>query len=167
MTNPVFGDKQYKGGRPSKLADPEFAKLVAGLFADGLSRQAMLEVLQDGGFDVKDPDTISRWRKDPRVKPLVAKIIEDRAIQISRKIDSVIEARLAHAEELDTETLLKIRKEYGGATVGRREIEEDSVTQGAISAIESDPEFADKLAKVLSGEPLGLPEEMADAAADG
>lgn len=126
--------------------------MVAGFLADGLSREAVIVALADEGFEVKDTDTITRWRRDPRVKPLVEQLISDRAVQVSRRVDAVIEGRLANAETMDTETLLKIRKEYGGATVGRKEVGDDTVTADAIRAMESDPNFADNLRRVLSGE---------------
>ena len=134
------------------LDEPSFVKVVAELFASGIGRQPMLDELQDMGYDVRDKDTISRWRKDPRVKILVQRINEDRAIQISRRIDSVIEGRLTRADQIPTETLLKIRKEYGGSTLGRQEIANDAVTAGALQAMEENPTFAADLEKLVRGE---------------
>lgn len=147
-----------RAGRPSKLRDPEFLRLVAECFAAGMSREDMCKVC-----DVKDKDTITRWRRDPRVKALVSKLIEDRAIQISRKVDAVIEGRLAHAEDLDTDILLKIRKEYGGATVGRREIADDAVTAGALRAMEEDPDLLEKMVGLLDQEAESNPSATEDA----
>lgn len=132
------------GGRPSKLSDPSFLKLVAELFAAGASRADMCEEL-----GMKDKDTITRWRRDPRVKARVAKINEDRVIQISRKVDSIIEGRLAHAEEMDTETLLRIRKEYGGAAVARKEAIDDATVSEALDALEQNPDLDDELRELL------------------
>jgi hypothetical protein len=99
-------------------------------------------------LDVKDVDTITRWRRDPRVKALVSKMNEDRVLQISRKVDSVIEARLGRADDLDTETLIKIRKEYGGGAVARTEMDDTTIAE-AMSRLEDDPAFADDLAKFI------------------
>lgn len=130
-------------GRPSRLSDPSFLKRVAQCFYEGLSRKAMCEEL-----DVKDEETITRWRRDPRVKALVAKMNEDRVMQISRKVDSIIEGRLAHAKDMDTDTLIKIRKEYGGSTVARRETDDSAITE-AMEALETNPDFAEELEEFL------------------
>jgi hypothetical protein len=133
-------------GRPSRLADPEFLRLVAEHFAAGASRQDMCDEL-----GVKDKDTITRWRHDPRVKAIVSKINADRVIQISRKVDSIIEGRLSQADKLDTETLLKIRKEYGGAAVSRKEANDDAVSAEAMKRLEEDPTIGDRLLEALNG----------------
>jgi hypothetical protein len=97
--------------RPNPLADPEFAKEVAEMFAAGASRQDMCDAL-----GVKDRDTITRWRRDPRVKAIALKIIEDRVLQVTRKVDGVIAERLEHANEMTIQELIMIRKEFlGGA----------------------------------------------------
>lgn len=140
-----------KPGRPSQIEDPEFAKMVAELFAAGLSRQAMIDELESNGVVVKDKDTISRWRKDARVKVHIQQITADRTIQISRKIDSIIEGRLSQAEKLDIRDLIAIRKEYGGASVARTDVADDSVTAGAIKRMEEDPEYAIRLQKFIQG----------------
>lgn len=144
-------------GAPSLIDNPVFAKTVSDLIANGLSRQAILDELTDGGIEVKDKDTITRWKRDPRIKALVGKLIDDRAMQISRKVDSVIEGRLSQAENLPTEVLLKIRKEYGGATVQRKEIADDAVTAAALNTMENDPTFAEEFEKLLTG--AGSPAE--------
>lgn len=151
MAKDPFGDKRYKGGRPSYIDTPEGQQHVAECFAAGMSRQAMCDEL-----GVKDKDTISRWRRDPRIKAKVMKLIEDRAIQISRKVDSIIEGRLSQAENLDTETLIKIRKEYGGASVQRREVADDATVHEAMEVLENNPEAVEQLERLLRGEPVDL-----------
>lgn len=133
-------------GRPSKLQDPTFLKRVADCFYNGLSRQAMCDEL-----GVADTDTITRWRRDPRVKAIVGKLNEDRVMQISRKVDSIIEGRLSQAQNMDTETLLKVRKEYGGGAVARKETDEGSTIAEALSKLESNPNFADELEELIRG----------------
>src|SRR5881392_3522777 len=95
--------------RPNPLADPAFAKAVAEMFAAGASRQDMCDA-----FGVKDKDTITRWRRDPRVKSYALKIIEDRILQVTRKVDGVIAERLEHAHEMTVQELILIRKEFLG-----------------------------------------------------
>ncbi len=141
-------------GRPSRLSDPEFLKRVAQCFYAGMSRDAMCKEL-----NVSDPDTITRWRRDPRVQAIVAKLNSDRVLQISRKVDSIIEGRLSRADQLDTETLIKIRKEYGGAAVSRTERPDDDTMAEAMEALEEDPEFVDALEEFIRTRTKGRNEE--------
>lgn len=136
--------KPNKKGRPSRLDEPGFMREVAELFAAGKSRREMCEEL-----DVADRDTITRWRKDPRIRALVARLIEDRAIQVSRKIDSVIEGRLSQAENMTIDELIKIRKEFGGATVKGREIADDTTVEQAWEAVAENPKLAQELEELF------------------
>lgn len=148
-----------KRGRPSQLNDPAVVKLTADLFANGFSRAAMIDELAEAGIVVKDVDTITRWRRDPRVKAIVTKLIEDRTLEISRKVDSILAGRLTNAESIPTEVLLKIRKEFGGSVVARTDVD-DSVTADAIKTMEENPNFAQELDDLLSGKtPLTVQEE--------
>lgn len=138
--------KVNKKGRPSYLNDPDVFPIICMLFASGLGRERMQEELKDLGYEVRDPATITRWRRDPRVKAAVGKLIEDRAIQVSRKIDAIIEGRLSNAaEHMSMKDLIMIRKEFGGSTLGRKEISGDEFTVEAMKEIENDPDLADKL----------------------
>lgn len=142
------GNPRGVGGRPSRLKDPAFLKRVAHCFYAGLSRAQMCEEL-----DVKDPDTITRWRRDPRVKAIVSKMNEDRALQISRKVDSRIEAILGDDQrELKVQDLILIRKEFGGVGVGRREVADDDTIVEAMDKLAENPNFAEDLRKLLAGE---------------
>jgi hypothetical protein len=131
--------------RPNPLADPEFAKLVAAAFAAGESRQSMCEM-----FGVKDPDTITRWRRDPRVKGHALKIIEDRILQVTRKVDGVIASRLEDADNMTITELLAIRKEFlGGALRAQTERADEETVAEAQSWLENNPEAADQLTELL------------------
>lgn len=137
-------------GRPSPLADPEFAKSVAQAFVDGHSRAEMCEI-----FDVKDPNTISRWRRDSRVKVHTLPLAEDRVIQISRKIDSTIEARLQHTEKLSIKELLDIRKEFlGGALRAQTEKADDEVVGQAQALIDDNPDAVRNFLDALDKQPV-------------
>lgn len=137
-------------GRPSPLADPEFAKSVAQAFVDGHSRAEMCEI-----FDVKDPNTISRWRRDSRVKVHTLPLAEDRVIQISRKIDSTIEARLQHTEKLSIKELLDIRKEFlGGALRAQTEKADDEVVGQAQALIDDNPDAVRDFLDALDKQPV-------------
>lgn len=134
--------------RPNPLADPEFAKQVAELFASGASRQDMCDIL-----GVKDRDTITRWRRDPRVKSYALKIIEDRILQVTRKVDGVIAERLEHAEEMTVQELIMIRKEFlGGALRAQTEKADEATIAEGQDWLEKNPAAADQLDRMLRGE---------------
>lgn len=133
--------------RPNPLADPAFAKEVAEAFAAGLSRQDMCDM-----FGVKDRDTITRWRRDPRVKAYALKIIEDRVLQVTRKVDGVIAERLEHASDMTVMELLAIRKEFlGGALRAQTENVDDATVGEAMRALENNPELMEQLDALLAG----------------
>lgn len=134
--------------RPNPLADPTFAKEVAEAFAAGASRQDMCDM-----FGVKDKDTITRWRRDPRVKAYALKIIEDRVLQVTRKVDGVIAARLEYAEKMTIQELLLIRKEFlGGALRAQTEKADEETVQEAQAFLESNPDAMSQLEAMLRGE---------------
>lgn len=139
------GDSRIsRRGRPHKLDDPENVKLVAQAFADGVTREKMCET-----FEVKDPGTITRWRKDPRVKAEVRKLLNDRILRISSKTDSVIEQRLQNAHEMSIDDLIKVRKEFGGSSLVGEKIDEDSMLNEAMEALEANPELLDEMRALL------------------
>jgi transposase-like protein len=132
-------------GRIHSLADPEFAKAVAEAFVAGASREEMCKL-----FNVKDPYTITRWRRDPRVKAHAMKLIEDRVIQITRKVDGAIEARLQDTGKLSIKELLDIRKEFlGGQLRAQTEKADADTTREAIDALEANPDMLEELEKLF------------------
>lgn len=147
-------------GRPNPLADPEFAKQVAEAFAAGVSRRDMCEM-----FGVRDPDTITRWRRDARVKANVLKIVEDRVLQVTRKVDGVIAERLENANEMTVTELLMIRKEFlGGALRQQTEKADSETVSQAQDWVESNPEASEAIDEWLAtGKVPGVPAEPASA----
>lgn len=134
-------------GRPSKLDDPQELKQIAEAFANGCTRDDMCEM-----FGVSDPGTITRWRKDVRVKAEVRKIIDDRILRISSKTDFVIEGRLNQSSgEMSVDDLIKIRKEFGGSALARRDVDADAATQGAMEALEENPELLEQISLLIAG----------------
>jgi hypothetical protein len=102
---------------------------------------------------VKDRDTITRWRRDPRVKSYALKIIEDRILQVTRKVDGVIAERLEHAEEMTITELLAVRKEFlGGALRAQTEKADEATIAEGQDWLEKNPEAADQLDRMLRGE---------------
>lgn len=139
--------RKGKMGRPHALDDSEFAKNVAQLFVNGLTRaQIAAEV------NIKDLDTITRWGRDPRVRSHIRRLIEQRVQQITRKVDGEISKRLENATELSTRELLEIRKEFlGGALREQTEKADDEAVAQAVEAVENNPEIAQQLRRLLAG----------------
>lgn len=133
-------------GNSSRLTDPDFVKLVAEGFSNGLSRAEMAEM-----FSVSK-GTITTWRRDPRVRVQTLKLIEDRVVRITSKVDAIIGHRLQYADDIDTETLIKIRKEYlGGAlrTASEGKGADAETINEAMNEIEADPERLKELTELL------------------
>jgi transposase-like protein len=134
-------------GRPNPLNDPKFAKAVAQAFVDGNTRQQMAEM-----FGVKDLDTITRWRRDARVKTHALKLIEDRVLQVTRKVDAEIAKRLENPEDMTNRELIDIRKEYmGGALRKQTEKADDETINEAADWLEENPHVAEELAEIVRG----------------
>jgi hypothetical protein len=146
--------------RPNPLANPDFAKSVAECFVDGLSRKEMAEL-----FGVKDLDTITRWRRDPRVKAIALRLLEDRVLQVTRKVDAVIAQRLETANEMTTKELLEIRKEFlGGALRQQTEKADDETINETMTWLDENPEAAAQLAAIMSGDAANPVSDMVEAA---
>jgi hypothetical protein len=131
--------------RPNPLADDDFAQKVAEAFADGCGRKKMCEM-----FGVRDPDTITRWRRNPKVKALTFKLIEDRVLQVTRKVDGKI-AAILERDDLTVSELLAIRKEFlGGALREQTQKVDDETVAEAHELLANDPDLADKLDELLT-----------------
>ena len=140
-------ERAYRGGRPHGLNDPERVKLAAAMFVEGATRADMAAELGCSEW------TITQWRKDPRVRAQVAKLVEDRVMRIVGKTDHIIEGRLQDANNMDTELLLRIRKEFlGGAFRALHEggKVDEATTYEAMEAVEGDPELLAGLRELLA-----------------
>lgn len=132
-------------GRPSLLNDPVKADQIAEMFADGASRKEIAST-----FGIKDVQTVTRWRTDPRIESRVRKLINARVVMVTTKVDAVIAGRLQHADKMTIKELLDVRKEYlGGALREQTEKADDSVLTAAMEALERDPELLDKMSALL------------------
>jgi hypothetical protein len=149
--------------RRGMLSDPDLCQRVAEAFAAGCSRQQMCEM-----FNVDSLQTITRWRRDPRVRARALKIIEDRVLQVTRKVDGVIAERLEHADEMSVKDLIMIRKEYlGGALRAQTEKADDDAVIQMMEAMEANPDLDKQIEALLSGKqsiPGALSEEEIDEA---
>lgn len=131
-------------GRPTALSDPEYAKAIAAAFVSGMSHR---QIASEFGIN---KDTVTNWRRDPRVKAHALKMIEDRILTITRRVDSIIEARLQHAENLSIKDLVMLRKEYlGGALRQQTEKADEATVSEAMTALEENPQLAEQLAALL------------------
>lgn len=140
-------------GRPHTLADPEKCRQVAEMFVAGCTRPEIAEVM-----GITDLDTVTRWRRDPRVKAIAFKLIEDRVLEVTRKVDSVIAQRLQEAENLTMKELLEVRKEFlGGKLRERTENADEGTMAEAMELLENDPNFVDRLEKAFQRDAVEHP----------
>jgi hypothetical protein len=144
---------EVKGrGRRGTLDTEEGAKEVAAHFVAGMTRPKMAEF-----FGVSEW-TITQWRRDPRVKIHAQKMIEDRVLSVTRKVDAEIEGRLQNPGDLTVKELLEIRKEFlAGSLRAKMESIDDETMTEAMQLLEQYPELAGNLAAVLSGEATIVP----------
>jgi hypothetical protein len=129
-------------GRPSRLLNAEFCIAVAEAYVSGMDKDAMAEALNC------HRDTVRFWVKDPRVQAHIVRLTRERVARITRKIDSEMEARMAHTSSMKIEDLLKIRKEYLSRTHSGDDAG-SSATSETINelseAMDSDPKLAEAL----------------------
>jgi DNA-binding transcriptional regulator LsrR (DeoR family) len=97
--------------RIGEMENEESRKIVAQMYVEGADRQQIADI-----FNVHK-DTITDWTARPDVQAIISALRRERANRITRKIDTIIEQRLEKASDMDTETLLKIRKDFGGSDV--------------------------------------------------
>lgn len=136
-----------EGGRPHGLNDPERVKLAAAMFVEGMTREKMSAELG------VSPWTITQWRKDPRIRAQVTKLVEDRVMRIVGRTDHIIAGRLQDAENMDTDLILRIRKEFlGGAFRALHEggKADDETVYEAMNEVEADPELLAGLRELLA-----------------
>lgn len=134
-------------GRSPVLDDAEMLELFVQSLCNGMSNSELADM-----FNVTTR-SVSTYKHDPRVRAASLKYIEERVIRVARQVDTEIEKRLEDCDELDTVTLLKIRKEFlGGAlrmqTQGGKT--DAKTINEAMDEIESNPEFAKELQELLA-----------------
>jgi transposase-like protein len=132
--------------RPNTMADPELATKVAEMLVDGATRQEVADVMG------VTPETVTRWRRDPRVQTHIKRLIKDRVYEITRKTDSEIASRLADPKALTVKELLAIRSEFLGGALREetQEVDEHTINEAA-ALLEDNPEAAAALRQLLSG----------------
>jgi transposase len=137
--------RQNGRGRPSRLNDPGFIDLFAALVVSGATNEEIAQQCEISDRSVRN------YKKDPRVKAAAIKLTEDRILRITRKVDSEIEQRLQHPNEIPTDELIKLRKEYLPGFVRQQvDAQADAATiEEVMTEIEDDPELAEKLRELV------------------
>jgi transcriptional regulator with XRE-family HTH domain len=133
-------------GKVSLLNEPDFAYSVAQAYCVGMTQE---EIANE--FEVSRP-TINGWLRDPRVTVHIGSLTKERITRITRKVDTEIENRLEEVDEMDTELLLKIRKEMLSKAMVDDKKDDAAANpdniKDAIGVLENNPE----LMKLLNGE---------------
>jgi transposase len=134
-------------------------------------RKAFAQLYAKGDYDREQlaaefnvaPDTISRWLHRPDVQALVGQFTQERANRITRRIDSILEGRLEHAEKMDTELLLKIRKELvpdrSETTI---KVDSAGAMEDLVAQLATNPELAVALLGQGAAATLDEPEDPED-----
>lgn len=129
--------------RPSLLDnEPALAQTIADAYMDGMTNQEIADLLGRGVHK----DTITDYKRDPRVRNRIKAISDEREGQISRTIDKALLERAKHPEKLDTKTLLEIKK-----TLNPKRIEitdgskQSDLVEELWRAADGDPVLAEKL----------------------
>jgi hypothetical protein len=135
-------------GRPSKLADPAFAERVAKLYVEGMELGDIATELE------AHRDTITDWVRDPRVLVHVKRLSSERVAHTTRQIDAELLHRVLDPEvirKMDTDTLLKIRKELVGRGGGEVDANTDDLEAGIFDLFDDNPELAEAMQKAIGG----------------
>jgi uncharacterized protein YjcR len=133
-------------GRPSRLADAEFALRVATLFVEGMEHKAMAEQLEC------NPDTITDWVRDPRVLIHVKRLSNERTATVTRQIDAELLSRITDPQQIkkmDVDLLLKVRKELVGRGGEAPDANEGDMESGIWTLFDENPELAEAFQKVM------------------
>ena len=118
-------------GRPSMLSNPAVLEAFCQAEAAAMTREQAIDyIFENTDVEVRDLKTITAWRKDVRVKRRVADITRERAVRVARSVDTELERRMAKADEIPTDLLLKMRKEFVGDNLRSQMDEADERTVG-------------------------------------
>lgn len=97
-------------------------------------------------------DTLTDWVRDPRVLVHIKKLSDERTVRTTRQIDAELLARVldpAKLKEMDTETLLKIRKELVGRGGDAPDPNEGAMEAGIWQLFDEQPELAAAFQKAI------------------
>lgn len=93
---------------------PELRDFVALCYHKGMSNEAIAEAVNKEWEALEThKDTIIRWRKDDQIQSKIHRLARERITRILRVTDNELMRRLEKmAHEMDTDELLKVRKEF-------------------------------------------------------
>lgn len=107
----------------SMIDNPSLQAEFAALFVGGMTRRDLAAHFQ------VSTDTISRWSRDERVSTIIDKLMREREHAILRLVDAKLQEKLVmHADELDVDDLVKIRRTFApaGPRPGKDEEKDDA-----------------------------------------
>jgi hypothetical protein len=138
-------------GPAGYLDNPQQLRWFAECVAIGLSAREIAPIL------AISRKSAERYRNDPRVKVEAIKLIEDRVVRVTSRVDTLIAQRLdTEADDMSVETLLKVRKEFLQGPLRAAAQGNDpgaDVINDAIESIEDNPDFAAELQALLERQP--------------
>jgi hypothetical protein len=125
------------------------------MLVNGQTREQICKELNVG-----DPSTITKWKKDPRVKASADKLIKDRILVITARTDAAIMRRLENADEMTVKEILEVRKEFLGGKMRDRTEEIDEETVNDLQDwLSQNPDDAAALEDMLSGSKKSNPSD--------
>lgn len=117
---------------------PELKDTLAELTAEGINQTKIAETM-----GVSDRGTVAAWQKRPEIQAKVTKLIQERANGILRHTTKAIEAVLASGKKVSLENLLKIHREFAGATINMNVSgDEAKAMEELMAKLYDDPELA-------------------------
>jgi hypothetical protein len=134
-------------GPKSHLDDKGFCESLARLLVDGKSRDEIADILGCNRY------SITKWRKDPRVKAPMLRLAQERTLRVTRLTDSILEGRLSRPEDLTVKELLAIRSAFSGSDLFKKSQEQSDESDNVADILEffeEDPEKAKQLADALN-----------------
>jgi hypothetical protein len=133
-------------GPTGYLDNPQQLRWFSECVAIGLSAREITPIL------AISKKSAERYRNDVRVKAEALRLIEDRTIRVTSRVDTIIAARLdSEAEEISVETLLKIRREFSGRI--NQEPQENELTSDVVNDAMQHLEDSAELQELLRRQP--------------
>jgi transposase len=122
--------------------EPHLREIVAESYVNGMTNAQIADAI---GYGVH-PDTITDYKRHPKVQAIAERLTKERHLQITSKIDASLLKRLDHVDKIDTETLLKIRKEILPERIEVNDTtKRASLVEELMDLADEDPELAQRL----------------------
>lgn len=126
---------------------------VAELWAEGATNQVIAEKVHAEYDEIEaEPvkQTIINWRKDEQVANKIHALMRDRTSRLVRKVDASIEN--VNWDDLTVKEKLEIRKAYAPLRdefAADEKPDASKIDEDLFGAAEDDPDFADRLEKLV------------------